>query len=87
MKGKISPEIFRKIKQLSNEKKFRIIELTQKGSLDIGSLTKEIKIAFNKCSNYCTQLEKEGLIEKTKEGKNTLVKSKVSFSDKSIFFK
>lgn len=86
MRKEIDFKIFKKIKQLSNDKKFKIIELTQKDSLDIGSLAKEIRIAFNKCSNYCTQLEKEGLIEKTKEGKNTLVKSKVEISMNSINF-
>jgi len=79
--------LFEKIKQLSNEKKFRIIELTQKEPLDITSLSREIKIAFNKCSNYCTQLEQNGLVEKQREGKNTLIKSKVSFPKKSIVFK
>ena len=79
-------ETYRKIKQLSNEKKFKIIEITQKESLDISSLAKEIKLAFNKCSNYCTQLEKQGLVEKRREGKNTLIKSKVNFSNKSIVF-
>lgn len=86
MKEKIDSEIFMKVKQLSNNKKFKIIELTQKEPLDISSLANEIKIAFNKCSNYCTQLERGGLIEKTKEGKNTLVRSRVNISNKSIIF-
>ena len=79
-------DLFRKIKQLSNDKKFKIIELTQKEPLDITSLAREVKIAFNKCSNYCTQLEKGGLVEKQREGKNTLVKSRVYFPRKSIVF-
>ena len=87
MKADIKSEIYKKIKQLSNDKKFKIIELTQDNTLDIGSLAKEVKIAFNKCSNYCTQLQKEGLIEKIKDGKNILVKSKVFFSENSIKFK
>ncbi len=78
--------LFRKIKQLSNEKKFKIIELTQKNYLDISSLSKKIEIAFNKCSNYCTQLEKNGLVEKQRKGKNTLVKSKVNFMKNSLMF-
>jgi len=78
--------LFKKIKQLSNKRKFKIIELTQKEPLNITSLSKEIKIAFNKCSNYCTQLEKIGLVEKQRKGKNTLIKSKVSFPAKSIVF-
>lgn len=79
--------LFRKIKQLSNEKKFRIVEITQDKSLDISTLSKEVRIAFNKCSNYCTQLEKEGLIRKHKNGKNTLVTSKVGFIKNSLMFK
>ena len=78
--------LFKKIKQLSNEKKFKIIELTENKPLNISSLSKEIKIAFNKCSNYCTQLEKEGLVKKYREGKNTLVKSNISFLKNSISF-
>jgi len=69
--------IYDKIKQLSNKSKFKIIEATQDRELDITELSKISKIAFNKCSNYCTQLEKEGLIEKNKRGINTLVKSKI----------
>ena len=79
--------LFKKVKQLSNEKKFRVIELIQKNSLNISKISKEINISFNKCSNYCTQLEKEGLIEKRKEGKNTLVKSKIIIKENSLIFK
>ncbi|MEI7719475.1 MAG: winged helix-turn-helix domain-containing protein [archaeon] len=79
--------LFRKIKQLSNEKKFSIIEKTQKHQLDVSTLSKEVKIAFNKCSNYCTALEKEGLIQKQKEGKRILVLSKVHFKENTIIFK
>ena len=79
-------DVFKKIKQLSNAKKFKIIQLTQEQPLDISSLSKLIKLAFNKCSNYCTQLEKNGLIEKQREGKNTLIKSKVALSNNFIIF-
>lgn len=75
-----------KIKQLSNQKKFFIIELTQKECLGIGDLSRKVKLAFNKCSNYCTQLEKEGLVKKHRDGKNTLIQSKVLFSKNSIIF-
>ena len=78
--------LFKKIRQLSNAKKFRIVELTQRIPLDISSLSKEIKIAFNKCSNYCTQLEKNGLVEKQRKGRNTLIKSKVNLISNSINF-
>ena len=86
MESSKSPSLFKKIKQISNAKKFRIIELTQRIPLDISSLSKEVKIAFNKCSNYCTQLEKNGLVEKQRKGRNTLIKSKVNLLSNSVNF-
>lgn len=70
-------DLLRKLKHMSNGKKFRILELTQAKEIDITNLSKLISIAFNKCSNYCSDLEKEGLVVKRKEGINTFVKSKV----------
>lgn len=74
MESSKNSSFFKKIRQLSNAKKFRIIELTQEKMLDISLLSKEIKIAFNKCSNYCTQLDriehKLDLILKKEKGNN-----------------
>lgn len=71
--------IYEKIKQLSNLKKFKIVDSTSKEKT-ITELSKIIKISFNKCSNYCTELEKVGLIVKKRDGKNILIKSTLSLS-------
>lgn len=73
--------IYSKIRQLSNVRKFKILELTQEREVDVTELSKLSLLAFNKCSNYCTSLEKENLIKKEKKGKNTFVKSKISLKD------
>ena len=86
MVNKEGESVFNKIKQLSNSKKFKIILLTQDKPIDITTLSKLVKIAFNKCSNYCTQLQDNDLIEKHKEGKNILIKSKIKISESSITF-
>lgn len=78
--------IFKKIKQLQNDKKFKIIELTSKEKLSITQLSKMVDIAFNKCSNYCTELEKENLIIKEKSGKYTKIKSNVKIGDGRLIF-
>ncbi|MEK6893936.1 MAG: winged helix-turn-helix domain-containing protein [Nanoarchaeota archaeon] len=69
--------VFEKMRQLSNRNKFRIIELTQKDEMAITLIAREIRLAYNKCSDYCTKLQRIGLIEKRKQGKEVLVKSKI----------
>ena len=71
-------ELFKKIRELSNISKFRIIELTQNKGISVTLLAKKVNLAFNKCSNYCTELENHNLISKQKKGKNVFVKSKIS---------
>lgn len=69
--------LFRKIRELSNPSKFKILELTQNETMNITLLAKKVNLAFNKCSNYCTQLEASHLLVKEKDSKNVLVKSKI----------
>jgi predicted transcriptional regulator len=79
-------ETYSKIRQLSNISKFKILELTQEKEIDVTELSKLSKLAFNKCSNYCTSLEKANLITKNRIGVNTVIKSKISFKNlKQIF--
>lgn len=72
--------IYEKIRELSNISKFRIIELTQSNECSITRLAKDANLAFNKCSNYCTHLEKQGFVIKIKKGKNVFIKSKIDLS-------
>jgi len=76
-------ELFGKIRELSNISKFRIIELTQNKEMSITLLAKKVNLAFNKCSNYCTDLEKHKFVTKERKGKNVLVKSKIYLNDLS----
>ena len=72
-----NPSLFEKIYELSNISKFRIIELTQNKEISITLLSKKVNLAFNKCSNYCSELENHKFISKEKKGKNVFVKSKI----------
>ena len=71
-------KLFEKIGELSNISKFRIIELTQNKEISITLLAKKASLAFNKCSNYCSELVNLNLVMKEKKGKNVFVKSKVN---------
>ena len=71
-------KLFKKICELSNISKFRIIEVTQNKEMSITLLAKKVNLAFNKCSNYCTELEKYDFIVKERKGKNIFVKSRIS---------
>ena len=78
--------LYPKIKVLSNKHRFKIVKLTQEQALSITELSSELGLAYNKCINYVTMLEKEGLIEKTRSGKEVLVSAKVKLSNKKIEF-
>ena len=67
---------YEQIKQLSNEKKFKIIQLVENERKNITELSKEVELAYNKCSNYVTDLVKKNLVVKEKEGKYIYVKKK-----------
>lgn len=78
-------DLFSKIKELSTPSKFKIIETLESGKMTITNLAKKVNLAFNKCSNYCSDLEKVGFVEKEKDGKNVFVKSTLSLSKLSKF--
>jgi predicted transcriptional regulator len=79
-------ELFRKIKLISNKKRFQIVQLTQENNLSITEISTKLKLAYNKCADYITLLEQEGLVTKTKEGKEIKVKSKVKLGENKIEF-
>lgn len=72
--------LFRKIRELSNPSKFKILELTQNEKISITLLSKKVNLAFNKCSNYCADLEKSELLSKEKVAQNVFVKSNINLS-------
>ena len=78
--------MYKKIKLLGNKQRFKIIELTQDKSISIIELSNKLGLAYNKCSDYITMLDKENLVEKSKQGRETLIKSKVKLGNNIIKF-
>jgi len=79
--------LFRKIKLISNLQRFRILELTQDKELNISELSSKLNLAYNKCADYVRLLEQSGLVQKTREGKEAQIRSKVKFSSTLVEFK
>jgi len=87
MKAQIkNKEVFEKVNRLSNQYKFKIIELTQDKELTITDLSRLLGLALTRTSDYVAKLEKLGMVEKTKDGKNVRVKSRVKISNNQIVF-
>jgi len=79
-------EIFDKVNLLSNQFRFKIVELTQDKEFTITDLSSILELAFTKTSDYVARLEKLGIIEKLKDGKNVKVKSNIKISNNQIVF-
>jgi len=69
--------LFRKIRVMANEKRFRILELTQTKALNITQISNEIKFPYTKSADYIGMLEKENLVSKTRKGREIFIKAKV----------
>ncbi len=78
--------IFKKIKLISNSKRFKILELTAKQSMNITDLSSKVSLSYTKCRDYIDELKKNGLVSKVKQGKNVVINSKVKISDNAINF-
>ena len=78
--------VYRKIRLMANQYRFRILELTQDVAINITQLSNILGLSYTKCADYVTLLEKEGLVEKTKQNKETIVRSKVAFTESGINF-
>ena len=81
-----NPDLFQKIRLISNPARFKILELTQDKELSITEIGNNIKITYKRCSEYIKKLEKLRMISKNKKGKNVYVKSKVRLNGNSINF-
>lgn len=82
-----NPVLFRKVRLISNPQRFRILELTQDKELNISELSSRLKLAYNKCADYIRLLEQSGLVQKTREGKEAQIRSKVKFASTVVEFK
>ncbi len=79
-------QLYRKIKLISNKNRFKILLLTQEKQLNITEISQKLKLSYTKTADYITMLEKEGLVVKTKEGKETKIRSNVVISNQKIEF-
>ncbi len=72
--------IYRKIRVLANKNRFKILELTQANTKTVTELSNETMLAYTKCADYVTILAKEKLVEKTRKGREILVKAKIDIA-------
>ena len=75
-----------KVRVIANPHRFRILELTSSEAMNIKSISRSIGLSYTKCADYVRMLEKEGLVAKIREGRDTMVRSNVRLSDDFIVF-
>ncbi len=80
----VHEELFQKIRIMANRSRFKMLEMTQTEPKTVTELSKGTNLAYNKCADYVSMLEKEGLIEKKRLGRETMVKSTVDLSKLKI---
>ena len=78
--------LYSKVRAISNQQRFRILELTQEQKMSISSLSKTLHLSYTKCADYVCLLEKHGLVRKTRVGKEMHVASSVQLKEKSVRF-
>jgi predicted transcriptional regulator len=81
-----NPEIFSKIRAMSNPLRFNILELTQHKDRSISDLSSNLRLSYTKCADYVKMLEDLQLVSKTKVGKEVKVRSRVIFSKSQVVF-
>ncbi len=79
-------ELFDKVKLISNNLRFRILELTQVKKLSITELSTHLQLSYTKCADYVSLLEKHGLVNKEKNGRLVMVRSRTLISGDQIVF-
>ncbi len=67
--------LYRKVKVLANAYRFSIVELASSEELSITQLSQRLKLSYTKCADYVHMLEKEGLVKKTRKGREVLISS------------
>ena len=79
-------KLYRIIKLISNEKRFKILYKILNEELTIKEISEIIKLNYDKTKTYVSLLEKENLVSKRKEGRLVYVKSNVKFRENGIEF-
>jgi len=80
-------KLFLKVRAMSNRIRFRILEIISRDEkFTLTRLSKELGLAYTKCADYVSMLEKEGLIIKEQKGKEKLIKSNIQIMENEIIF-
>jgi len=72
-------------KSLANERRMLIIKLLSRGSKSVINISERLKISFKAASFHLLKLEREGVIEKDRQGKFNYYKLTKSFRGSGIF--
>lgn len=81
-----NPQVYDKIRAMSNMMRFAVLELTQHKDLSITELASNLHLAYTKVADYVKMLEDLELVSKTKVGKEVRVRSRVIFSKSQVVF-
>ncbi len=73
----LDEEVYKRIKVLSNEKRFKILQLVSEREYTITELSSKLELTYNKSRDYVTIMHSLGLVTKVKKGRNVLVSTKV----------
>ena len=72
-------------KSLANERRMLIIKLLARGSKSVIEVSDKLKISFKATSFHLLKLEREGVIEKERQGKFNHYKLTKSFRGSGVF--
>jgi len=72
-------------KALSNERRMLIIKLLARKSRSVIDISMALKVSFKSASFHLLKLEREGVVEKDRQGKFNYYKLTNSFKNSGIF--
>ena len=72
-----NPLLFERIKTISNPARFKILEIVCDRKASVTQIGKIIGIKYRRCSEYIRKMEKLGLVNKKKDGKEVFVESNI----------
>ncbi len=78
-------KLSRVFRVLGNERRMKIIKLLAKGSTSAGKLSEQLSLSFPATSFHLSKMEREGIIQKVRKGKNTFYTLSKEFRSSGVF--